>query len=143
MAGCADSNGRECSILDWRGPSTAHAGPAAHKYTEMSTCARERIYAFDISPLLPDIFVKPALTPADEFAKARGYKNVRFGHLYADRIPPIQHARARHLPTRRLSSPSADLPQRDQITVTRAGLGEAYEAKIKSFFDECVGSRGA
>ncbi|KAI9634329.1 Acireductone dioxygenase ARD family [Dioszegia hungarica] len=25
---------------------------------------------------------------------------------------------------------------RDQITVTREGLGEAYEAKIKSFFDE-------
>ncbi|OXH71593.1 1,2-dihydroxy-3-keto-5-methylthiopentene dioxygenase [Cryptococcus neoformans] len=27
---------------------------------------------------------------------------------------------------------------RDQITVTREGLGEAYEEKIKSFFDECV-----
>jgi hypothetical protein len=28
--------------------------------------------------------------------------------------------------------------QRDQITVTPAGLGESYEAKIKMFFDECV-----
>lgn len=27
---------------------------------------------------------------------------------------------------------------RDRITVTREGLGEAYEEKIKSFFDECV-----
>lgn len=29
-----------------------------------------------------------------------------------------------------------DTAQRDQITVTKAGLGDAYEAKIKSFFDE-------
>jgi hypothetical protein len=28
--------------------------------------------------------------------------------------------------------------QRDQITVTRQGLGEAYESKIKSFFEEFV-----
>lgn len=28
--------------------------------------------------------------------------------------------------------------QRDQITVTRAGLGESYESKIKMFFDEYV-----
>lgn len=29
-----------------------------------------------------------------------------------------------------------DMPQRDQITVTPEGLGESYETKIKSFFDE-------
>lgn len=26
--------------------------------------------------------------------------------------------------------------KRDRITVTKEGLGEAYETKIKSFFDE-------
>ena len=33
---------------------------------------------------------------------------------------------------------NADSLQRDKITVTKAGLGDAYESKIKMFFDERV-----
>lgn len=56
--------------------------------------------------------------PADAFAKERNYKNVNHGLL------------------RNVGQGLTF--QRDQITVTPEGLGEAYEAKIKSFFAEYV-----
>ena len=31
-----------------------------------------------------------------------------------------------------------DYKNRDVITITKEGLGDLYEAKIKSFFEECV-----
>lgn len=36
----------------------------------------------------------------------------------------------------RIRRERADDVKRDRITVTPEGLGEAYETKIKSFFDE-------
>ena len=40
------------------------------------------------------------------------------------------------MPTMTVWARKATDKQRDRITVTREGLGEAYEDKIKSFFDE-------
>lgn len=42
----------------------------------------------------------------------------------------------REIHTAPLTDPRRSLSQRDQILVTREGLGEMYDTKIKSFFEE-------
>lgn len=49
----------------------------------------------------------------------------------------VQTLLSLHLLAKHIFLRFADI-QRDQITVTKEGLGELYESKIKSFFDESV-----
>jgi hypothetical protein len=90
-------------------------------------------------------------------AKERDYKNVSRAKLTARTAIPAEQpsfvlSLSNPCPTRYLTFPFRfshlvpppfpsrilliNYEQRDQILVTREGLGEAYETKLKSFFEE-------